>query len=597
MSCRTGRCKKISLLLVPLAMAILATPAFAGNCLQEEYNLSTKQSLNCTANDVRVAKVINVRDPQTGLPITTCTPGSFSFLADYLVQTTATSSRSNIGLYFQTNPEATDALFGTCSDNIITANNSSHYDELDPQVDKHGNATPDNCGDSTSGDPTVCLSATNRVQTCTTAQKNNCTAANNCFPGTQIVSALISNFTCPGDLPNGTQLSLPNCTSWQIPGGTIQCNSNDGTYQSATFNGAPAAIPGSPSKCNCGTIPLGITVQAPGVVVQKACEPGTPSTPTFNPGNPNAVPPVPPAQSPTKCTFSTENGTVTYYVNITNESNFGSVVIDQLCDDQYGQIYVAGGVTPTCAKGVQCATGIGTGCVTSTTCSSANLGSISTSGQCTFTVTQHEANDITDTVTASGHGTTAGSFGPTSSNSVEVVTSEAPSTATITKGHDSTRAACATERYTVDIANTSGADENLKLTAISDSYFGDITTVHGTGDAAVVATTCAIPTGGASLPVGGSDYTCTFDGQFCHTFGQIVTTAGKCASGVCSAGLPNTTACSTDADCNVTCNGIQNTNKVSGTLVADEAADKVTVSNNTLTVNECFTFSSSSTTP
>src|SRR6266542_5029018 len=67
MSCRTNCCKTFSLIFVLLALAILATPAFAQNtCLQNEYNLaaglsatSTAQSnsLNCTANDVRIAQV------------------------------------------------------------------------------------------------------------------------------------------------------------------------------------------------------------------------------------------------------------------------------------------------------------------------------------------------------------------------------------------------------------------------------------------------------------------------------------------------------------------------------------------------------------
>ena len=113
MSCRTDGCKKMALMVAMVAMLVLAVPAFAGNCLQDEYSLTARQSLNCTANDVRVAKVINVRDPNTGLPITTCTPGTFTFLADFLVQTTSSSPRSNIGLYFQKDPTATNALTGT----------------------------------------------------------------------------------------------------------------------------------------------------------------------------------------------------------------------------------------------------------------------------------------------------------------------------------------------------------------------------------------------------------------------------------------------------------------------------------------------------
>jgi len=575
MNCRTNCSKTFAFAL--LALALLATPAFAGNCLQDEYNLSAKQKLGCTANDVRVAKVINVRDPISGKPILTCTPGTFSFLADFLVETTSTSSRSNIGLYFQKNPEATDALTGTCSDNILTPANDPKYEELDPQTNSKGGAVPDNCGDTSSTDTAVCLDANNLVVACSGAHTQT-------FPSTQVVSALIKDFICPSDLPNGTQLSLPNCTSWQIPGGTIQCNSNDGTYESALFKGAPAAVPGTPSKCNCATIPLGITVQQPDVTVAKDC----------------TITGASPAQDHlSKCTLTPEGGDVVYTVTVTNKSSFGTVTVNQVCDDQYGQIYTATGVTPSCAKGALCSTAAGTGCANSSTCSSSNMAGISTTGSCTFTVTQAESKDITDTVNVSGVGDSAGSFGPRSSGSVEVVSNEAPSTAKITKGLDSTVAACATERYTVDVANTGTLDEDLTLTGLSDSYFGSITTTHGTGDGAVVGTTCSVPQG--PLAAGTGDYKCTFDGQFCHTFGSIVLTAGKCSGtgGTCTAGLPNNTSCNVDADCNVTCMGIQNSNKVSGSFTGDEGTSDttVTVTNNTFTVNECFTLSTSSTTP
>ncbi len=60
MSCRTNCCKKIPLVAVLLVIAVMAVPAFGQTCLQNEYNLVNKQKLNCTANDVRIAKVQNV---------------------------------------------------------------------------------------------------------------------------------------------------------------------------------------------------------------------------------------------------------------------------------------------------------------------------------------------------------------------------------------------------------------------------------------------------------------------------------------------------------------------------------------------------------
>src|SRR5438552_16743333 len=84
MSFRTACCKKSSLIFALLAMAILAAPAFAQTCLQDEYNKVQKQKLNCTANDVRIAKVTNIRDPLTGNTLTSCIGGStFNFLADF----------------------------------------------------------------------------------------------------------------------------------------------------------------------------------------------------------------------------------------------------------------------------------------------------------------------------------------------------------------------------------------------------------------------------------------------------------------------------------------------------------------------------------
>jgi len=64
MSCRTSCYKALVLIAALLAMAILAGPAFAqNNCLQDEYTAGgNSQTLNCTANDVRVAFAFNTRN-------------------------------------------------------------------------------------------------------------------------------------------------------------------------------------------------------------------------------------------------------------------------------------------------------------------------------------------------------------------------------------------------------------------------------------------------------------------------------------------------------------------------------------------------------
>src|SRR5712692_8273320 len=140
------------------AMAVMAAPASAQNCLQNEFTASgATQTLQCTANDVRVAAVdntsINIFSGGTG---NKCIPGqSFSFTADFEILTTSKSSRSNIGIYFGTGQA--NALSGTCSNSIIAPLHacsgapsvmcgSVQYNELD------GNSSVDNCGDTSSTD-------------------------------------------------------------------------------------------------------------------------------------------------------------------------------------------------------------------------------------------------------------------------------------------------------------------------------------------------------------------------------------------------------------------------------------------------------------
>src|SRR5262249_38501846 len=116
-------------LLVPAALiaaVLMATTASAQTCLQQEYNLNPKdkQNLNCSAGDVRVASVTNVRGLD-GQPLSNCIEGTtFSFVADFQIVTTANAQqaggRDNIGLYFQRDPTKPDALFGSCVDNIIS---------------------------------------------------------------------------------------------------------------------------------------------------------------------------------------------------------------------------------------------------------------------------------------------------------------------------------------------------------------------------------------------------------------------------------------------------------------------------------------------
>lgn len=553
MSCRTSCSKTISLLVVLLAMAVVATPALAqsNTCLQNEYNLSqgvsatstaSSNKLNCTANDVRIAEVTNIRDPQTGLTLNSCIGGSlFNFIADFKIVTTSSQDRENIGLYIATN-STTQALTGSCVDNIISPQHqcpgavsgllcgSDNYHEGDP--------APDNCGDTSSNDNSPTFGA-----------------------GAQKVTLEIDNFSCTA--PAGsTQLVLPNCTSWQIPGGTIECVSPSPTFP-YPFNGpggTPTAVPGTKAKCNCGVIPLAITVQSPSVTVKKTCNTvDDTQTPDFTTSPP----------TPNSCTIHPEGGTVTYTVQITNTSNFGSIVIDQVCDSAYGNIFTVSGFSgPACAAG-----SVGTS--TGTTCGAMTIAS-GASQTCTFTADQAEELTVNNIASVRGHGSSAGSFGPTSSNQVTVVSNEAPTTGTITKTRVAETSACVTVRYGVEVKNTSaaGTDETLTLSALNDNAFGSITTVHGSGNESVLGTTCAQASGGfglgtlnqvagagalpVTIPVNNGTYTCQFDGQIC---------GGLDANGC-----------------------LTHSNSVSATLTGDEgASDVVTLTPGSLTVKECVT--------
>src|SRR5216683_5689444 len=115
MSCRTNCCKTIVLVL--LAMAILAVPAFAGNCIGD-----VSRANSCTAGDVSIAAVdsTTVNVFQGGIPNTNqCIEhGTFSFTAKFEVKTTSKSARSNIGVFFGTGQA--NAFNGTCSNAILT---------------------------------------------------------------------------------------------------------------------------------------------------------------------------------------------------------------------------------------------------------------------------------------------------------------------------------------------------------------------------------------------------------------------------------------------------------------------------------------------
>lgn len=536
-----SRCLTLLGLFALMTLVIALTPGTgsAQTCLNDIYKAQTNHKTNCTANDVSVANVTNVRDLH-GATLNTCFEGTtFNFLADFEIVTTSSSFRSNVGLYFATQGQAS-ALTGTCVDNIISPLHQCAGADAGIQCGSDNFKAGDfgTCGDSSSNDNSSVFGAS-----------------------AQGVTVVVNNFTCstantvacPND-PSKRCLTMPNCTSWQEPGGSITCNSSapDFPYQTA-------AIPGAPSKCNCAVLTLPITPVTVAPTVAKACTTGLSSG--LN----------------TTCDAGAEGSTVTYTVSITNTSNVAgnNVVVDQICDDQYGNIFTVSGFTPACAAGK-------VGTATNVNCPPAPIAPGAT-GSCTFTVAQPELKTVTDIASASGHSSINSSsvFLNTKSNSVTVNSSDAPSTATLTKGLASTIAGCATVRYNVRVHNSSAADEVLTLSGLGDTAYGtDITKLGSGAVGTVLGTTCGVATGSqglgtlsgstgggilsTTLPVGGNDYTCQFDAQFCSA-------------------LDNNSC-------------ISHSNKLTATLAGDEN-EAVTVTGNTLTVKECFNASATSTTP
>jgi hypothetical protein len=621
--------------------------------VQDQYNKVNRQNLGCTANDVRVAKVINVRNPD-GSARASCIGGSsFSFVADFLVETTSKSSRSNIGLYFSEFDASVQptALTGSCSDNIIAPPHKSSdststngvtaclgsgasldatctgfgtYEEADGPAEATScnsgtgcTDKPTGCGDTSSTDAAVCLDANNNVVNCTS---NTVTQK---FPSTQIVTVEIKDFACPSEAA-GTQLMLPNCTSWQVPGSTITCiaSPQDYIYPFNGPGGTPTAIPGSPSKCNCAVIPLPIIVQTPTVQVQKACTTTNTSGPaTFNISADT--------ETPTSCDAGPEGGqTVNYTVKITNLSatGTGGITFDQICDSEYGTLYRSATFTGPFCNGAATQppfTGnSNSGCDTLDPAAQATA-------TCTFTAIPNQENlvlapgspSLSDTVTVYGHGDLSHtSFTPTTSNTVTVTSGDAPSSAKTTPAPSSITQACATERYTATVQNTSAADETIFITGLHDSTPLDLTTLS----TSIVGTTCGVsatansgnglgtlgttpanpfPTvgiapGTGTPPTNGGTYTCSFDVFFCATPSPVEQFGtGVCGTnGFCSQGQPSSMACTTNSQCDSSCNGITHSETLSATLTGDDTSPADIISpvvNKTGTVDVCVQTSSS----
>lgn len=554
-------------------MAVAAVPAFAGDpCVQTAYG----SHVVCTANDVRIAFAENPRHLD-GTPFDAthgCTAGQmFSFVADFHVTSTATE-RSNIGLYFQTSGSgnAVTGAAGTCTDNIIAP---PHLVTGDNQCLGSGATAAQAAGSCSgagtyeeldTGNKNAALNEPYSITGGTTGCGDISTSDNN-----QVVSVEVDNAKCVAGA-NG-MLLLPNAVSWQQQGGTLFCTGTGAAYP---WSETKTAIPGSPSKCNeDDTFTVPIIVQSPTVSVGKTCDIG---------GGPL-----------TSCDFgaTSEGGSVTYTVTVTNTSNTGSVTLEQICDSYYGTI-----AKDASYGGAACPTGTalpsGSG---SPACSLpqtlAPAGQSGATYTCQFTANQGENLTVPDTITATVLGTDGKTTFSGTSGQVTVKSGDVAGTAVINKTEVNTTSACVTVRYKVDASAT--ADGPLTLTKLTDDSV-DLTTLsspivgttcgggpQGTmapictagtctsgkvGSACSQASDCSLGLAGGSygsISVGGSDYVCYFDASFCGNVGQISGTGGySCSS------------------------GIQHKDTVDGTLTGDEG-ESVSVTDGTVTVNECIT--------
>jgi hypothetical protein len=476
-------------------MAIVSVPAFAqgNNCLGD-----VGPAKSCSANDVRIANVIasSVNVFQGGFPGTNkCLAGSrFSFTADFEILTTSNKARSNIGIFMGTGQN--NALHGTCTDSIIapphpcafipdpahpgsfistatcgSIGSPTGYEELDQAINgETGNVNGfAGCGDTSSTD--------------------NTTGATGFGAGTQSVVFEVDGVTCP---LSGDNLPLPFCTSWYQPTSTMPvCESPAPNYP-----WQPQAIAGTSSKCDCGIINVPVQPVQPSITVAKGCDIVSGDTT--------------PHSSCTYVSPNQEGGTVTYTVTISNTTptNEGGVIIDQICDDQYGQIYPS---TGTCAAGKTGGTVTFGGCTPGFDIPNGNGGTAPTA-TCTFTVSHGENLTVTDTASVTGHSDLQGGvkFGPNFSSPVTVTSTDFPTTATTSKGIHAPHSACITVTYVATVNNTSSPDESITLkptgtagapgyvSALNDpSFFGDITVDHGTAalGGSVTGTTCGVAAG------------------------------------------------------------------------------------------------------
>jgi hypothetical protein len=460
--------------------------ASAQTCIQDVWQAhGNKQGLQCTANDVTLGTVpvesINILTGgecviENGQRVCRCFAGETVTFTAVFQMNLGADTRYDVGFYLATDgdPNNDGAITGQCTATASLASNTpaANFINLD--------AAPDVCGDIT-------------------GPLN--TAHNPLFVTAQITTQ------CP---LTGTSLPLDFATTWRQPGDNQVCS---GTGNGTTTNDV---FPGSPSKCNTGTVNIPIQ-------------------------------PVPVAFTLSKTavttTVSEAGGAVTYNVTITNNTPL-AITLTTLTDNPYGDITTVHG-DPTLPLSVT-----QTSCVPDADPATCQVGgSIAAGGSCSCTFTGNVPPG--DFVPGASCGEPVTPFNCDASNPqipcppTPILPGCFPDTVTtcaINVSNPTPPGKCRVDAaavryldvpqapvltkavggkqcqidvtYNVVVTNNVGNDPTpgvLTLNTLNDDKYGNITVVQGN----VISTNCAVPQN--IQP--GLNYSCSFVGRIssCNT--------------------------------------------------------------------------------
>lgn len=250
-------------------------------CMQKVFGapVNSKNQVNCTANDISLAKTLSVSPAS-------CTEGeTFDLMATFAVNVTA-NSRFDAGIFFRVDGglnargDGPDAG-GTCSLSALDPEMSD--DPMILSLDK------DSCGDFNAGSKTVTL--------------------------------MIPDVLC-SDPDHDHYLNLPYCTSWHSNQATF-CSIDDAKdddqdllFSEFEWDDASYFKPDTKSKCVCDdhySVP--VAVEAAKIEVVKSV-----------------------AENDADLELTEPGGDVPFTVTVTNLSKFESVTIKELVDDVYGDL-------------------------------------------------------------------------------------------------------------------------------------------------------------------------------------------------------------------------------------------------------------------